>query len=369
MGFLIGSITTDLSYFMQYLTPENFLAAGTALLIFIGAYLAFTLLIYVFTHAGRKLTSKTNTTLDDFVFTALQKPLRYFAIVLSAYAALSYALPGHVIFGYPLHHYLIVLLVLLSATLFSGVINSVIKWYGKEIGPKGKKGVEDMFPMVRKLVSIVLYTGAVIIVLEMFNIEVAPLIAGLGIAGLAVALALQDTLANFFAGVYMLADKPIKKDDYIEVGANKGYVQEIGWRATKIKQWDNNLIIIPNAELAKATIINFNQPDGKMSFWVDVGVAYGTDTDKALKALKKATETACKNHPSGLPKENVSVRIASLGDSSIVLRSVFPVKTYSDRFGMAGAIYSQVLKDFRKQKIGIPFPTHTVYLHDEKKKR
>ena len=120
--------------------------------------------------------------------------------------------------------------------------------------------------LLDKLIATCVYLIGLILVLAHFEVQITPLLATLGIGGLAVGLAIKNTLTNLFAGIHMLSDQPIKVDDYIEIPEEKinGYVQDIGWRSTRIRSLTDNTIIVPNSKLAENTIINNFLPKKKL---------------------------------------------------------------------------------------------------------
>lgn len=159
---------------------------------------------------------------------------------------------------------------------------NAIAWSVGRIGrTTGQERVLDsLVPMVKRMASIVIIVMGALIILDQLGIAIAPLVAGLGIGGLAVALALQGTLTNFFAGVNVLTDGSIRIGDFVELeDGTRGEVDQIGWRTTRIRVPANNMVIIPNSKLAESIATNYSLPTDEISVYLEIGVAYSSDLD------------------------------------------------------------------------------------------
>ena len=329
------------------------------------AILLYSLVVLVIS-VVRKLSGKTETELDDIIVDRVRRPLKYFAIVIAIYLSIGLVYPGFAIGDYSLDKAFLIALLLGAAYGLDRVVDGVMVWYGKEIAPKTTSKFDDeVFPLFRKIVRAIIYILVVLIILSELGVEIAPLIAGLGIAGLAVALALQDTLQNFFSGVYILADKPIKPGDYIEMEGIAGTVEEVGWRTTRVTTWDNNNIYIPNSKVAQSIITNYYTPDMKMGYAMEFGASYDDDPDKVLAALLKAAQEVAKR--TGKVVGEPSVRADNFGESSVNYKVFVKVPTRVDKFTIKGEMVKEVYRQFKKAGLTIPFPTRTVYVEGEAK--
>jgi len=118
------------------------------------------------------------------------------------------------------------------------------------------------------------------------GIEITPILPALGVGGLAVALALQDTLSNLFAGIHLLADKPIRVGDYVKLADTvEGHVEDIGWRSTRVRMLQNVVVTIPNKRVAESIITNYDMPEPRLALLIRVGVDYGADPDLVERLL------------------------------------------------------------------------------------
>jgi small-conductance mechanosensitive channel len=305
----------------------------------------------------------TKTTLDDEIIAALKRPVPLVVVVAGTYVALKqiaalrqYATAIDLIYN--------VILILIAASIASNVFQIVLAWYLRGVAPKAQAAADKQFmPIIRTLSFIFIYGAALIIILGQLGQEIGPLIAGLGVAGLAVALALQDTLANFFAGFYILADKPIKAGDFVQLAeGQEGYVQEIGWRSTKIRTLTSNLIIIPNAKLAQSIVTNYSLPAEKTGVVIPVSVAYGSDVEKVERVLLDVAKRVVRASPVAAKDFEPQARFSSFGESSLDFKVILQAEHFVKQYELATQFRKELLRRFRKERIEIPFPVRTVYL-------
>jgi small-conductance mechanosensitive channel len=341
--------------------------------------LAAEVLLWLIVHVLKPLTAHTKTNLDDFLIDSLPKPLRVSALFLGLWAFGQAAFPATLFLGADWSHWLGGALILSAGLLVSGIANALVLWYYQELAPslRARHGGEaisisqDVFPMARRLVVWAVYFLTLIILLGQFGIEIAPLLAGLGIAGLAVGLALQDTLANFFSGLQLLSDKPVKVGEYIaldnEQGAIKGFVEEVGWRTTRIRTRGNCTYFIPNKLLGNSLIVNFSRglDDNWKGSSFKVGVDYSADPARVRNVILDAIQRLQKDDPR-LGAQEPKVRLEEFGDSALIFKVMWTVNDFSKSEATAGIIRESVLLSLRAHKIGIPYPTRTLLLEGKK---
>lgn len=349
---------------LGFLLPDWVAALG----IFIGSIVLAEGVIVTVDKLIRPLLSKTKTVLDDYLFENLRGPLKLLFSVFGAYYGIKLLSNDFQVWGYSLDALLGFVLIVSVGHAVARALSAILKWYVHEIGIQQKSRVGDVFPILSKILKAAVYFGTLIVLLSELGVEIGPLIAGLGVAGLAVALALQDSLKNFFAGVYLLADKPIRQGDIIALDSDKseikGTVEEIGWRATRIRGVANAIHIIPNEKLAQSVIVNYSKGRDTRTLMVKVGVQYAEDAQKALDALKKAADEAIASSPAADQSVPAEVRINEFLDSSVELAAMVRVKDYGERFKVATELRKNILRMFKKQGIEIPFPIRTLHLHD-----
>ncbi len=204
---------------------------------------------------------------------------------------------------------------------------------------------------------------AVIIVLENLGISLTAVWTTLGVGSVAVALALQDTLGNFFAGVYLVADRPLNPGDYVKLDSGQeGYVARVGWRSTTLRTLPNNVVVIPNSTLAKAVITNYSLPEPEMGMNLAVSVAYGTETAQVEKLLLEIVQEAARENLEGfLTEPRPAVRlIPGFGASSLDFTLTVHVRQFSDQFHVQSELRKRILARFEREGIQMPFPTQSI---------
>jgi len=215
------------------------------------------------------------------------------------------------------------------------------------------------------LVRVLFFLVGLIVILENLGVHLTAVWTTLSVGSVAVALALQDTLGNFFAGLYILADRPVNLSDYIRLDSGaEGLVVRIGWRSTLLRTGQNNMVVVPNSTLAKAVITNFSLPEERMSTSVQVGVAYGTDARHVERLLVEVARQAAQEGFEGLLSYPApSAQLApGWGDSSLNFSLNFQVRRWSDQANVQSELRKRILERFNREGIQIPFPTRTLIL-------
>lgn len=353
--------------------PGGPASAALALLIVFAAalYISYWAVFFAF---GR-LSARTKTDFDDMLLARMRAPAKLFVAFTSIFLSLSITYPDLQVAGAGPSSLYAVSLMIVGAFALDRLVSASLGWYKKEIAPKtGSKMDDEMVPIIEKVLRALIYVVALMMVLGNLGIEITPLLAGLGIASLAVALALQDSLGNFFAGVNIAVDRPLRKDDLVSTDFGvEGVVQEIGWRSTKILTPQNNLVIVPNTKLAQSVITNYHRPDEAVRMAGTVGVSYSADPDAVAEAIRRAIRKAAEKSESVEPSYVPIARLDSFGDFSLNFKFVFSAKNYGARLSAADEVNRAVLREFRAEGIEIPFPVRTVYSvpqeKEEKKKR
>ena len=206
---------------------------------------------------------------------------------------------------------------------------------------------------------------ATIIVLEHLGAHLTAIWTTLGVGSVAVALALQETLSNLFAGLYLLADRPVSAGDYIKLDSGQeGYVIRTGWRSTTMRTQANNIVFVPNSTMAKAIITNYSLPELQVSVGIPVRVSYGSDPNQVEKALLEVTREAAQDGLAGLlsdPPPGVYLS-PGFGDSSLDFSLFVNVRRFEDQVPVQSELRKRILARFAKEGISVPFPTRTIGL-------
>lgn len=217
--------------------------------------------------------------------------------------------------------------------------------------------------LVQNMAKGVVYVIGFLVMLQTIGVSVAPMLTALGVGGLAVALALQDTLSNLFAGIQILASRNIQPGQFIRLQSGEdGYVADISWRNTSIRTMPNQLVIIPNAKLAASIITNANLPDPEVGMRVDVGVHYDSDLEQVEQVAKEVALEVIRRVPGAVSDAEPTVRFREFADSCIQVGISVRVLEFADQFLLKHELIKAIHKRFRRNGIRIPFPIRTLQL-------
>lgn len=205
-----------------------------------------------------------------------------------------------------------------------------------------------------------------LMVLGTLGISVTPIIASLGITSLAVALALQPTLSNFFSGVQLVVDKPFRVGDFIELDSGEqGFVEKIGWRSTWIKMLPNNIVIMPNSTLSESKIINYFYPARELSVPVEVGVHYSSDLDHVERVTLEVAREILRSHEWGVTEYETFVVFHTFDSSSINFTVMLRAQEYFQRFWVKSAFIKALHRRYAEEGIVIPYPIRALNTSQE----
>lgn len=221
--------------------------------------------------------------------------------------------------------------------------------------------------IIKGSVKVLIFGIGGLIILSTIGIPITPIVASLGITSLAVALALQPTLENFFSGVQLVMDKPIRVGDYIELDSGEqGFVEKIGWRSTWIKMLPNNIVVMPNSKLAQSKIINYYYPEKELSVPVEVGVHYNSDLEHVENVALDVARQILKSHKWGVDEYETFVVFHTFDSSSINFTVMLRAKEYFNRFFIKSAYIKALHKRFAQEGITIPYPIRAINIDQEK---
>jgi small-conductance mechanosensitive channel len=222
---------------------------------------------------------------------------------------------------------------------------------------------KTIFVSLKNIIDVFLIIIAILLILAALNVEITPLIASLGIGGLAVALALQPTIANYFSGLYITADRSIKVGDYIELeNGMKGYVENISWRSTKIRTLPNNLVIIPNSKLTDMIVTNYYDPVEEMSIVLQCGVSYSSDLEKVEKVTIEVAKEILSKVEGGVKEFEPFIRYHTFGDSNIEFSIILRVRDFVSKYLITHEFIKALKKRYDKEGIEISFPARNIYM-------
>jgi small-conductance mechanosensitive channel len=254
--------------------------------------------------------------------------------------------------------------IILSVTLVLAKISvGFVNLYSRKT--EGMLPSTSIFANLTRL--IILLLGALVI-LQTLGVSITPILTALGVGGLAVALALQETLSNLFAGIHILLSRKIKPGDYVKLETGEeGYVTDITWRNTTIRALPNNMIIVPNSKLASAIVTNFYQPETAMAVLVQVGVGYESDLRKVERVTVEVGRGVMREVQGGVPEFEPFIRYHTFADFSINFTVILRAKEYVDQYLIKHEFVKRLHKRYAEEGIEIPFPIRTVYMKGEQK--
>lgn len=303
----------------------------------------------------KPLTKKTKTKVDDIIISSLSSIIFYVIFLIGIKIGLSqFQLTTNVF-----QNLVNTLLILIMSVFLVKIINHLADLWMKEWKFKTKTTADErLIPFLQKILKAIIIILAVIFAFSGWNVDISPLLATAGIAGLAIGLAVKDSLSNILGGLQLVLDRTFKVGDKVELESGEmGVIMDIGLRSTKLKTYDNEVIYIPNGFLANAKIKNFTHPDVSIRVNVEFGVAYGSDTEKVRQVVLEAI----KNIDTVIEEPAPVVQFLNMSDSSLDFIGRAWVKEYTEAYSTKLKMTDEIYRALNKAGLDIPFPTRTVY--------
>lgn len=303
---------------------------------------------------------KTKSQLDDIVLDSIKAPFIIWAIMLGIYFALAVSnLPQNVT---NISGKVLLVLGMFSVTLvLANIAANLVQAYSRKI-----EGVMPGTSLTKNITRIVVFAIGILVILNTLGVSITPILATLGVGGLAVALALQDTLSNLFSGFHILMARQIKIGDYIKLETGQeGYVTDINWRTTKIRMLPNNVVLIPNAKLSQTIVVNYYLPEKEMSVTVDLGVHYKSDLEKVESITREVAKEVMQEVAGALPGFEPFIRYNSLGESGVNFTVIMRAKEFTDQYLIKHEFIKRLLKRYNAENIVIPYPVRAINYEQE----
>jgi len=305
----------------------------------------------------KSFAAKTKTGLDDILVDKLEEPVVYGIVIIGFY------------WGFNRLHFtdnvdsffasIFMIIFILNVTwLIARVLDSMIEEYVVPLVEKSDSDLDDqLLPIMRKAVKAILWIFGIIIALSNSGFDVAALIAGLGIGGLALALAAQDTVKNIFGGIMVFIDKPFMMKERIKVNGMDGFVEEIGVRSTRLRTLEGRLITIPNGQFSDNAVENVTkEPTRKVV--VNLGLTYDTTPDNMEKAMKMLEDIVSENPK--LTNESL-ISFNSWGDFSMGILFIYYIRETDDILSAQSEVNLAVLRQFNEAGLEFAYPTQMIY--------
>jgi len=303
-----------------------------------------------------RLSARTATDLDDLVVASVRKQVPFWfvlgGIALAARAA-------------PIGDESVRLACRLAAAVFflslsfsaAGLIGGLV-----DRAARNASGNFAATSLSRNVLRAVVLVVGILLVLVNLGVEITPLLTALGVGSLAVALALQPTLSNLFAGLHITLAKPVRVGDFVELeGGVQGFVADIGWRATKVRELSNNVIVVPNARISEMVLKNYALPEPEQSVVIQVGVSYGSDLRHVQRVTCEVGRQVLAEVEGGVGSFEPFIRYHTFGDSAIGLSVILRVKQFIDRYLVTHEFLMRLKERFDREGIEIPFPQRVLH--------
>lgn len=330
----------------------------------------------------RPIIQKTRTGIDDLLLNTIGSAIYRLAFLGGIYLAITlfekgikseskfldkpliknYPFLENIIFILEIILFIVFIIILLSIAF--KVVEILFDWYAEKINAKDDRNLSgSLFPLIKKVSKILLFLLGVAIVLAKLKIDISAFVVSLGVGSLAIALAAQESISNMISGFVIMIDRPFRIGDRIRYADNQvGDVVEIGIRSTKIQDFDNNIVVIPNNEIVKFKLINFTYPTTLTRVVIDVGVAYGSDIEKVKEILLNSVA----DDPDLSKQKEPAVYLINFGTYSLDFRLITFTDHYSNAWDMQCRLREKVYKNFREAGIEIPFPQTVIHKADNK---
>ena len=325
----------------------------------VGTFLVWCILRWILRTVEKRLANNKFIQISSTLFSVIRRAVLYGLILLSGtYLIRLFKLPV-------LEKCFQAVLIFLLAYPVKDFLKMAVGYLQKQMAEKTENKVDDIvFDLLSKFSGAIIFITAIIIALDLLGVNIMPIIAGAGVAGIAIGFAAKDTLSNLIAGILLIVDRPFEVGDRIEVwsapsgSASWGDVIDIGLRATKIRTTDNIIIVIPNNEIMTRDIINYTLISEKIRVRINIGVAYDTDIKKAKGIIVEVAESA--DWIARDPPPKVVVR--NFGESSVDLQLRVWIEDARKRMDTVSYITDKVKEAFDTNGVEIPYPKRDIYI-------
>jgi len=307
---------------------------------------------------SRHLAKKTESEIDDLLIEGLEKPSLLLVIALALYISIRlsglpdtytpYAIKG-----------MYLSLVLTMTMGIANISGKLLAYFLK----KAELPI-SVSSLLNAVTRTLVYAIGILIMLNYLGVSIAPIVTAMGVGGLAMALALQDTLSNLFAGIHILAEHTIRVGDFIKLETGQeGFVEDISWRTTRVRMVSNNMVIVPNSKLSQSVAMNYYLPERRMVINLPVSVSFDSDIDIVEKALLEEANKSAQEVPGLLsdPAPQVFL-VPGFGPSSLDFTLACSIKDVTDQKPVMNELNKRIFKRLKHEGIEIPYPTHIVQM-------
>jgi small-conductance mechanosensitive channel len=308
-----------------------------------------------------RLADATSSKVDDAIVDSLRRPLPNWFVLGGLYFAQRLAqMPPEI--GSIVEKGIVAIFIV-SVTFWAANLSAHLLQLG--ITAPGMP-VPPATGVVRYVTKILVLAVGALVLLSTLGISVTPILTTVGIGGLAVALGLQETLSNLFAGIHVTLAGDIRVGDFIKLETGEeGYVEDIRWRVTRVRTLPNNTVLIPNSRLAQSVVTNYHTPSKETAVQVDVGVSYGSDLEKVERITVEAARAIQKTVPGAVPEFDPFIRYNAFGENSIRFSVILRAKEFTDGFLLKHELVKALAKAYAAEDIVIPVSLRAINLIPE----
>jgi small-conductance mechanosensitive channel len=254
------------------------------------------------------------------------------------------------------------LAIVIGVCVVASVLSEAFRWYIEIMAPRTASKLDNrLLPIVRRIAVGLLYALGALLVMDQLGINISPLIAGLGLGGLAVALALQPTLANLFAGTYVMTEGVVTPGDYIQLeNGVAGYVMDVSWRSTRLRTWHNNLVVVPNARFAETIITNYQEPVPAVNVFLTCGVSYDSDLRQVQQVSQEVMDELLENDANAVKEYGGWFGFDSFGESNVNFWLFVQARNRLASFELQTSLMQNLHQRLNEEGIVINYPVRTL---------
>lgn len=331
----------------------------TALAIVVAALLVGKAVYWVFQNIARRLTAKTETRLDDIILDMIEEPIVVILTVFGFGIAFSTLTFESAKVSEFIGNAMTAAIILSVAWLFARLVDSLIQEYLVPLADKTETDLDDqLLPILRKGAKWTIWAVGIIVALQNAGYDPGALLAGLGVGGLALAIAAQDTVGNIFGGATIFADRPFVMGDRVRIKGYDGVIRDVGIRSSRLETRDGAMVTIPNRIFTGEPVENVTTGTAGRRVVTNLGLVYSTTPEQIEKGIEILHEIAAQTD--GVA-ENPNISFSSFGDSALVIRFAYFVLPEASFRGVQSAVNFAILKRFGAEGLEAAYPTRTLY--------
>ena len=347
------------------LSGQQWIEIGISVLILLGVLLLGRWIInFILEKLLFRITKRTKNNLDNQILDAARLPIYFLAVVLTldtALRRLTFLTRG---WNTWLNEGFFILYFLVGFIFAWRLVTHFFRWYEEEMAQKTETTLnKQLFPFFERIALILLGTIGIITLLSYFDINITAMVTTLGIGSLALALAAQSALEDSISGFLIMMDRPFRIGDRIELLDldTWGDVVDIGLRSTRIRTRDNRMVVVPNSVIGKSLVVNYAYPNDQYRLEIHIGVAYGTEIEKARQVMIETVQKV----DGVLPDQSVEVLFLEFGDSALIFRVRWWLESYVDTRRMFDRVNTALYNALKEENIQLPFPQLDVHMKSE----